>query len=87
LCDVCAAKFSTEVVADATVICAACGSPKVQEQFNIDAMPTQKEEQKVVPVVPKEQSIPTQEVQPTQVPPELPQEKPIPTPDGLQPQK
>ena len=60
LCDVCAAKFSTEIIANSTGICASCGSTKIQEQFDIDAMPTQKEEQKPVPTdLPKEQPIPT----------------------------
>ena len=60
LCDVCAAKFSTEVVPNSTIVCASCGSAKIQEQFDIDAMPTQKEEPKSSPTdLPKEQSIPT----------------------------
>ncbi len=60
LCDVCAAKFSTEIAPNSTIVCASCGSAKIQEQFDIDAMPTQKEEPKPSPIdLPKEQPIPT----------------------------
>jgi len=39
LCDVCAAKFTTEITPHSTVVCASCGSAKIQEQFDIDVMP------------------------------------------------
>ena len=61
LCDMCAAKFVTEIVPNSTVICASCASPKIQEQFNIDAMPAQKEEPKQKPnptELPREQPMP-----------------------------
>jgi len=71
LCNICAARFSTEVVQNATIICSSCGSSKVQEQFDIDAPQTTQ----VAPASvgdsgeakPKEQSMPTT--------------------DGMQPQK
>ena len=37
ICNVCAARFTTEVVPNATVICSSCGSNKVQEQFDIES--------------------------------------------------
>ncbi|MFZ2026165.1 MAG: AAA family ATPase [Microgenomates group bacterium] len=73
LCNVCAARFTTETVKNATIICSYCGSSKVQEEFDINATgatPPQKEEKKP-------------ETDVTQ----LPKEQPMPTPDGLQPQK
>lgn len=39
LCEVCAARFTTEVIPNATLICSYCASPKVQEQF--EAEPSQ----------------------------------------------
>ncbi|MCX6732620.1 MAG: AAA family ATPase [Candidatus Roizmanbacteria bacterium] len=72
LCNLCAARFTTEVVPNATIICSSCGSSKVQEQFDIDAP--------VTPPVQKEEQKPPVETQ-------LPKEQPLPTPDGLQPQK
>lgn len=71
ICNVCAARFSTEVVQNETVVCSSCGSSKVQEEFNIDApvTPPSKEEKKPSEAMP------------------LPQEQPLPTPDGMQPQK
>ncbi|MCX6730781.1 MAG: hypothetical protein NTZ55_02955 [Candidatus Roizmanbacteria bacterium] len=72
LCNLCAARFTTEVVPNATIICSSCGSSKVQEQFDIDAP--------VTPPVQKEEQKPPTETQ-------IPKEQPLPTPDGLQPQK
>jgi len=71
LCNVCAARFTTQIVPNSTVVCSYCGSPKIQEQFNIDAPVTtpQKEEKK-----------PEMDTQ-------LPKEQPLPTADGMQPQK
>jgi len=53
LCNVCAARFSSEVVPNSTLICASCGSKNVQEQFDVDS-PTQ-----ALPPVPQEQPTPT----------------------------
>ncbi len=36
VCELCAAHFSTEIVKNATVICSYCGSPKVQEAFDVE---------------------------------------------------
>lgn len=36
LCEVCAARFSTEVVEHATVVCSYCGSSKVQEAIDLE---------------------------------------------------
>ena len=62
LCNVCAARFTTEIVPHETVVCSSCGSNKVQEQFDIDAPQTiQKEEKKPEQVtqLPQEQPLPT----------------------------
>ncbi len=36
LCEVCAARFSTEIVEHATVVCSYCGSSKVQEAIDLE---------------------------------------------------
>ncbi len=71
LCNMCAARFSTEVVPNATTVCSSCGTSKVQEQFDLDApvVSPQKEEKK-----PEAHSQP-------------PQEQSMPSVDGTQPQK
>ncbi|MFZ2206521.1 MAG: AAA family ATPase [Microgenomates group bacterium] len=76
LCNVCAAKFTTEIVPNSTIICSYCGSTKIQEQFDLDSpgvVAPQKEEKK--------------EEKKPEVEPQLPKEQPLPTPDGMQPQK
>jgi len=72
LCNVCAARFTTEVVPNATIVCSSCGSSKIQEQFNVEA-----------PVVAQ----PLKEEKKPEAEPQSPQEQPMPTPDGMQPQK
>ncbi len=60
ICDLCAGKFTTEIVPNSTVVCSYCGSPKVQEQFDIDVMPEEKKQPKPeVEEMPKEQPMPT----------------------------
>ena len=61
LCNLCAARFTTEVVANATIICSSCGSNKVQEQFDIESPTVQKEEKRpdMQTELPKEQPLPT----------------------------
>jgi ATP-dependent Clp protease ATP-binding subunit ClpC len=83
LCEVCAARFSTEVVPNATTICSYCGSPKVQEAIDL--------EQKASPAAPAEQKQ-QQEQKPQTPPPDgismpLPQVPEMPSSDATAPAK
>jgi len=60
LCELCAARFSSEVVPNSTQICSSCGSSKVQEAFETLSSPEQEPAQKQKPPTePKESPQPS----------------------------